>query len=100
MHFRTRWLVGNIRGLYSGCDRSVFTEKTPMVHDEIVLYLGSFYKKERQAARPFIFPTEGLAITFYLSALPQIDYTRPRRGEGMTITGQRTRAEEFSEAPT
>lgn len=63
----------------------MFTEITAWL-TTIVLYLGSFYKKERQAARPFIFPTEGLAITFYLSPLPQIDYTRARRREGMMIT--------------
>lgn len=86
------------RSLDSERDRNnVFTEITAWL-TTIVLYLGSFYKKERQAARPFIFPTEGLAITFYLSPLPQIDYTRARRREGMTITerGQRTRTEEFS----
>lgn len=79
------------RSLDSERDRNnVFTEITAWL-TTIVLYLGSFYKKERQAARPFIFPTEGLAITFYLSPLPQIDYTRARRREGMTITerGQR-----------
>ena len=93
------------RSLDSERDRNnVFTEITAWL-TTIVLYLGSFYKKERQAARPFIFPTEGLAITFYLSPLPQIDYTRARRREGMTIRerervrgggGQRTRTEEFS----
>ena len=73
------------RSLDSERDRNnVFTEITAWL-TTIVLYLGSFYKKERQAARPFIFPTEGLAITFYLSPLPQIDYTRARRREGMTI---------------
>lgn len=85
------------QSLDSERDRNnVFTEITARL-TAIVLCLGSFYKKERQAARPFIFPTEGLAITFYLSPLPQIDYTRARRREGMTITeGRRKSFQEFS----
>lgn len=85
------------QSLDSERDRNnVFTEITVWL-TAIVLCLGSFYKKERQAARPFIFPTEGLAITFYLSPLPQIDYTRARRREGTTITeGRRKSFQEFS----